>query len=272
MVSMAFLALAGSVLVWPRGTASHRLRALRPEPDGRRRRPRRPGRLGGTLAVACCGALGAALLGVGGGIAAGLLGATAVGRWRARAALRARLRATAAMASALGALVAELRAGAHPASAAERAAADAEPIAALAMNGIAAAARLGGDVAVALAGAAATQPVLGWALTQVGTAWTVADRHGVPLAGVLDAVRRDLRQRVRFAKQVQARMAGPRASAAVLASLPVVGLLLGEAMGVRALHVLATTGVGQALLVVGTTLLCAGVLWSARLTDRAVLP
>jgi tight adherence protein B len=67
-------------------------------------------------------------------------------------------------------------------------------------------------------------------------------------------------------------MAGPRASAAVLAGLPAVGLLLGEAMGVQPLRVLSTTGTGQTLLVVGTGLLCAGVLWSARLTDRAVLP
>jgi tight adherence protein B len=270
MLSAAAVVLAGTMLIWPSGDAARRLDRLRPRVHRRGRTTfLRPG---GTALVLLCGVLGASLLGFGGAVAAVLLAATGVRRWQARVALRTRLRATAALAGALGSFLAELRAGAHPASAAERAAADAEPIAAAAMNGIAAVARLGGDVERALAATAAEQPVLGWSLGQVASAWSLADRHGIPLADVLDAVRRDLRQQVRFASQVQARMAGPRSSAAVLAGLPAVGVLLGQAMGVRPLQVLGGTGAGQALLVLGALLLCAGVLWSARLTDRAVLP
>ncbi|HEV2779022.1 MAG TPA: type II secretion system F family protein, partial [Actinophytocola sp.] len=136
---------------------------------------------------------------------------------------------------------------------------------------IAAAARLDGDVAHALATSRAATPATAQVLGQLSRAWILVQRHGVPLADVLDAVRGDLEARVRFARQVLARMAGPRASATVLALLPVVGLALGEAMGARPLHVLTGTATGQLLLVVGVTLACAGVAWSARLTDRVVL-
>ncbi|QUQ69707.1 type II secretion system protein F [Kutzneria sp. CA-103260] len=173
---------------------------------------------------------------------------------------------------ALGALVAELRVGAHPATAAERAAVDAEPLAARAMSTVANTARLGGDVDRALVRSASAEPSLAGVLGQVGRAWRLAGRHGVPLAEVLDSVRRDLDQRLQFNRQVHARMAGPRASAAVLAVLPELGVLLGEAIDARPLHVLADTAVGQILLAAGALLICGGVLWSAKLTDHAVMP
>jgi tight adherence protein B len=75
---------------------------------------------------------------------------------------------------------------------------------------------------------------------------------------------------VRFAADVQARLAGPRATAAVLAGLPLLGLALGQAVGGAPVRVLGQTGVGQLLLVLGSCLACAGVLWSARLVAGAV--
>jgi tight adherence protein B len=101
-------------------------------------------------------------------------------------------------------------------------------------------------------------------------AWSLADRYGIPLADLLDAVRSDTEQRVRFAAEVQARLAGPRATAAVLAGLPLLGLVLGHAVGAAPLRVLSETSAGQGLLVIGTGLVCAGVLWSARLMSGAV--
>jgi tight adherence protein B len=65
-------------------------------------------------------------------------------------------------------------------------------------------------------------------------------------------------------------MAGPEASAAVLACLPVFGVLLGELSGAHPLHVLTSTGPGQVLLVLGAFFISAGLLWSARLTTQAV--
>jgi tight adherence protein B len=168
-------------------------------------------------------------------------------------------------------MVAELRAGAHPATAAESAAVDARPSAAQAMRSIAAAARLDGDIEHALAASRAATPTTATVLTQLSRAWALAQRHGLPLADVLDAVRGDLETRVRFARQVIARMAGPRASATILALLPAIGLALGEAMGAHPLHILTTTPTGQLLLLTGITLACAGITWSARITNQVVL-
>ena len=52
--------------------------------------------------------------------------------------------------------------------------------------------------------------------------------------------------------------------------MPLVGLLLGEASGARPLAVLSGTWFGQVLLVLGTGLLCAGALWTVRLTAAVV--
>jgi tight adherence protein B len=90
------------------------------------------------------------------------------------------------------------------------------------------------------------------------------------MAEILDAVRRDVVAGVRFARQSHARMAGPRASAVILALLPAVGVVLGEAMGAGPLHVLFSTSAGQVLLVVGCGLIWAGMAWSAKLTAPAV--
>lgn len=168
-------------------------------------------------------------------------------------------------------MVAELRAGAHPASAAEAAAVDAQPSAATAMRAIAAAARLDGDLDRALAASRTANPTTAHVLNQVARAWVLAQRHGLPLAEVLDAVRGDLETRRRFARQVLARMAGPRATATILALLPAIGLALGEAMGAHPLRVLTATPSGQLLLLVGVALACAGVAWSARITNQVVL-
>jgi tight adherence protein B len=204
--------------------------------------------------------------GPGGAAAAVLATVTAWRRWRARGELHRSLAAIDGLAEAIHSLVAGLRAGAHPADAAEAAATDARPEAAASMRAIAAAARLDGDVRLAL-GAAGSQ-TLASALNRVSRAWALAQRHGLPLADILDAAGRDLEQRVRFARQVLARMAGPRTSATVLALLPALGVVLGEAVGARPLHML--TGSGQLLLAIGVALLCAGVAWCGRLTGQVV--
>jgi tight adherence protein B len=56
----------------------------------------------------------------------------------------------------------------------------------------------------------------------------------------------------------------------VLAALPVLGVLLGEGIGAGPWHVLTGTSSGLALLVLGTGLACAGILWSGRITAKAV--
>jgi tight adherence protein B len=269
VLSLALVALAAAALCWPAGAGRGRLTEL-----GRRRVRAQvvatgPGsvRQRCIVLVALAAGLGALLAGTGGGLAAAMATGTATERWWAGRDRRAAATAAIGLSDALGILVAELRAGAHP-SAAAGAAAEGPADATRALSAAAAAARLGGDVPAALRGVGSAQ-LRSW-LDRLADAWSLADRYGIALADLLDAVRSDTEQRVRFAAEVQARLAGPRATAAVLAGLPLLGLALGHALGAAPLRVLSETPVGQVLLVVGTGLACAGVLWSARLVSRAV--
>jgi tight adherence protein B len=87
---------------------------------------------------------------------------------------------------------------------------------------------------------------------------------------VAAAVEDDLRAQARVETELRAAVAGPRASAAVLAGLPVVGLGMGSGVGADPWRVLTTTGTGTVLLVAGVALEVAGVVWSGRLVRRAV--
>src|SRR6185312_4186804 len=98
------------------------------------------------------------------------------------------------------------------------------------------AARLGGDVPAVLRSAAPAH-LRSW-LNRLAQAWALADRYGIPLADLLEAVRSDTEHRVRFSAEVAARLAGPRATATVLAGLPLLGLALGQALGASPLRVL----------------------------------
>ncbi|MGB3443065.1 MAG: type II secretion system F family protein [Actinophytocola sp.] len=264
MVSLLLTSLA--LLCWPDHLAGRRLRVLTGHQLRKRLRTPRPSAV--TL-IAAAVVVGWLVAGPGGAAAAGLLAATARRQLRARTENRQSLAAVDGLAEALRTLVAGLRSGAHPATAAEAAAVDARPPTADTMRAMAAAARLDGDMATALAGT--RSPALATALARVAKAWQLAQRHGLPLADVLDAVRTDLEQRARFARQVLARMTGPKSSATALSLLPLLGIALGEAMGASPLRMLTGTGFGQLLLMAGVTLLCTGVAWSGRITSQAAL-
>jgi tight adherence protein B len=87
---------------------------------------------------------------------------------------------------------------------------------------------------------------------------------------VAAAVEDDLRARSRLRLELRAATAAPRASAALLAGLPVLGLAMGAGIGADPWSVLTGTSVGQALLVAGLGLEAAGLAWSRRLIARAV--
>ncbi|HEX4226401.1 MAG TPA: type II secretion system F family protein [Pseudonocardiaceae bacterium] len=268
MLTLATLALAAAVLIWPAQTGLRRLRAMALLPPSRRPRLKisRPGPV---LGIAVLGTTALVIFGPGVAIAVVVAGATMLRRWRARNELRGRITATEGMAQALSGLVAELNAGANTAAAASAVAEDADPESAAVLVAVAGAVRLGGDVDRAVRQCSTAAPHLAGLLRPLAAALTLARRHGLPTAEVLDAVRKDVDGRLRFTKQVQARMAGPRASGTVLAALPLVGIGLGQLMGAAPLRVLLTTGIGQGLLAVGTVLACAGVLWIAKLTAYA---
>ncbi|MDD7941716.1 type II secretion system F family protein [Actinomycetospora lutea] len=262
-MSVVLALVAAALATWPAPSAARRL-ATPATP--RRGRPALSGLLR-RRAVLLPGAavLGLGVAGVGGALAAVVLAATLSRHRAAAGAERERTAATGALAEALSSFAAEIRAGAPPATAAASAGADAHPAAARVMTLLGATAHLGGDVPAALRAARTREPALGAHLDRLAGAWALADRHGIALAGPAGAVAHDLRARARMAGGLRARLAGPRATAAVLAGLPVLGLLLGEGIGARPWAVLTGGLVGQGLLVVGVGLVCAGLAWTERI-------
>jgi tight adherence protein B len=117
--------------------------------------------------------------------------------------------------------------------------------------------------------AGSADPVLADAFARIGAAVVLSTRTGCSLASVAAAVEDDLRARHRLRLELRAATAAPRASAALLAGLPLLGLAMGSGIGAGPWGVLTGTGVGQILLVAGVGLEAAGLAWSRRLIARA---
>ena len=98
----------------------------------------------------------------------------------------------------------------------------------------------------------------------------LSGRTGCSLAAIIGAVEDDVRARLHLTRELRTAIAGPRASAALLAALPLLGLAMGSGIGADPWHVLTATGTGQVLLVVGVGLEAAGLAWSARLVRGAL--
>jgi tight adherence protein B len=82
------------------------------------------------------------------------------------------------------------------------------------------------------------------------------------------AAHRDIVERQRFADRMHAALAGARATAAILAALPALGVLLGQLIGADPVRFLLGGGVGGVLLGIGVGLICLGVTWADRIVDR----
>lgn len=103
----------------------------------------------------------------------------------------------------------------------------------------------------------------------VVVACVAADRLGAPLADVLHRLAAALAADQEAAAEVRAAVAGPRATARVLAWLPVLGLLVGMALGARPVAILVGGGLGTTTALLGAGLLLGGRLWSRALLRRA---
>jgi tight adherence protein B len=99
---------------------------------------------------------------------------------------------------------------------------------------------------------------------RIAAAGRVADGTGAPLADLLDRLETDLRALERVRQTAAAHAAGTRATAVLLAVLPVAGIGLGYAMGADPLRVLLHTPVGAGCVVVAVLLQLAGLAWTAR--------
>jgi tight adherence protein B len=259
--SAAALALSASLLVSP--------------PSPRRRLGRRgcaskrmPARAAGWFAV-FAGAAGSVFLPLTTVLAAALFVATASLRDRRRRRSRQGVSEGRELETAIDVLVGELRVGAHPAQAFAVAADETAGPVAESCRAVAARARLGADVTGGLRSVAQNSALPAqWA--RLAVCWQLAAEHGLAMSTLMRAAQRDIVERQRFSGQVMSAMAGARATAAILAGLPVLSVVLGQLIGADPVAFLMGGHAGGWLLVVGVTLVCGGLLWSDRITDRAV--
>ncbi|WP_307825201.1 type II secretion system F family protein [Streptomyces sp. M2CJ-2] len=165
-----------------------------------------------------------------------------------------------------GALAGEVRAGRQPGEALSPAARDSGGLGE-AQAAVLAAARLGGDVPDGLAAAARQPGAEG--LRGLAACWRVAVDQGAGLAAGLDRLEAALRAERDRRGDLRAQLAGARATAVMLAGLPVLGLGLGAALGADPLHILLHTASGFGCLVAGGVLEGLGLWWVLRIMRGA---
>ncbi|MFI5570436.1 type II secretion system F family protein [Streptomyces sp. NPDC051740] len=165
-----------------------------------------------------------------------------------------------------GALAGEVRAGRQPGEALLPAARDSGGLGDMQAT-VLAAARFGGDVPEALARAARQPGAEG--LRGLAACWRVAVDQGAGLAAGLDRLEAALCAERDQRADLRAQLAGARATAVLLAGLPVVGLALGAALGADPLHILLHTPSGLVCLAVGGVLEGLGLWWALRIMRGA---
>lgn len=179
-----------------------------------------------------------------------------VGMVRARG-RRARARAG-EVALACTVLASELELGHVPTAALSAAAVDC-PV----LLPAATAARLGADVAQTWQRQSSEPGQQG--LLVLSRAWQVATVTGAPLAPSLASVAKALTTVEEVEQLVAGELAAPRMTGLVLAGLPVAGIGLGYAIGGDPVGFLLGSPLGWVCLLGGTTLTCAGLLWTEHL-------
>jgi tight adherence protein B len=142
-----------------------------------------------------------------------------------------------------------------------------------AVAALAAELRAGLSVSVALAAAAGSLegpavqgPGAAAVARRVAESVHLADSSGAPLADVLDRLDAHLRAVDRARASAAAQAAGARASACLLAAMPVAGVGIGFVIGTDPLRVLLHTPLGAICLTGAAILQLAGLAWAARLS------
>ncbi|WAL96946.1 type II secretion system F family protein [Streptomyces sp. Je 1-369] len=278
----AALTMCAGVAAWlltRRDHASRRLRKLLPphaaQPPATPRRQRLVETARGRLRPEWwCVAAGAVVALLGESVVPLALGVAGVplaaGVRRARAARRERERREVAVIALLGEVGAEVRAGRQPGDALRLTLHD--PVDAgvgtgAARSAVLAATRFGGDVPGALRSAAREPGAEG--LLGLAACWRVAVDRGAGLAAGLERLEAALRSERDQRADLRAQLAGARSTAVMLAALPLLGLLMGSALGAQPLRVLLHTGPGLACLAVGGVLEGVGVWWALRIVRGA---
>ncbi|MDT7572105.1 MAG: tight adherence protein [Actinomycetota bacterium] len=256
---LVLAAAAAGLLATPGRDGALRLRAVTAAQAG--------GSSSLVLALAVGGATAAVVVGLPAAllvVAGGLLVAASRRAQRDRAAAdRERSQAL----DALSMLGAELRAGRTPAEAFAVAAGMASGGSAAALTAAAAAARLGGDVASALT---ASESAVASTLAALAACWEVCSDAGNGLAAAVERLEAGMRAAEAQRRSVAAELAGPRATAQLLAVLPLVGVGLAAGLGAHPVAMLLGTPLGWGCLTAGLALDGLGVVWTRRLTGRAM--
>ncbi|MBO9555465.1 MAG: type II secretion protein F [Cellulomonas sp.] len=102
-------------------------------------------------------------------------------------------------------------------------------------------------------------------------ATTLADDLGAPLAAVLERLAGAVAADAEAEAEVRAAVAGPRATARVLTWLPLLGLVVGAALGADPVGAVARGGAGALAALLGVALLVAGRAWTGALLRRAAV-
>jgi tight adherence protein B len=124
-----------------------------------------------------------------------------------------------------------------------------------------------GDLADAVTAVGAEPGCSG--LRRIAACWRVAAASGASLAPAIDRVADALQDEIDVGRDVTSSLAGPRATVHLLAGLPVLGLLLGTAIGARPIDFLLGSGPGFGCLITAAVLDASGVAWARRIASRA---
>ncbi len=166
------------------------------------------------------------------------------------------------VAHAAGLLASHLRAGQVPSAALARAAEDFAVL-----RPARGALQLGGDPVAVWHAQAAREGEEG--LGHLARAWQVATATGAPMAATLEQVGQALISERKVRAVVAGELAAPRATAKVMAALPVCGIGLGYLLGGNPLGWLVAGPPGWICILAGVTLACAGLWWIEVLARRA---
>ena len=130
---------------------------------------------------------------------------------------------------------------------------------------------LGADVPDAWRELASSRPGAG-DLRLVAAAWQVSHQTGHGLAHALTRTSRGIRARHRTQRVVESELASARATARLVAALPVCALVMGSGAGGSPWRFLLGTPAGLGCLGLGVLLMLLGLLWIERIADKAAPP
>ena len=162
---------------------------------------------------------------------------------------------------AISSLAAELGAGQPPPSALELAAGE-PPVWPTALAAI----RLNASIPEALrSDAVHLEPSQRSLLTSIAACWEVAATTGSGLGAPIERLASSARRSEELRTQLEGELAAPRATARLLAALPVFGLAVGMVLGIDPIGWLVGSAFGWACLLGSCALISLGLAWTARI-------